>query len=223
MSVLYVNEREVREYKGKLIDDALVSQIKEIENIVYRNQQKMLQDCTSYIDIAKKYEMNEDNIKINISSENDWYMICEEKEDEAYIADIAMINGVNAENRDTEKNRDGLYRTYEMTEAIYGYMLKMADEGKKIRFEATEDTSYRNILGMLKKGLITIEDDNKREWENNDINQQNTERKDSEQIIMHDMLVSVNKEKLEKELSRIQHQLEKQKRKRMLEYIDDGR
>lgn len=163
LPLLYSKEREVRRLKSHTIDKGVVEQIKGIEETVYRDKQKMLSGCESFEDIAKKYEMDPRNIQVHISREKDWYIIYEERGDEVYIADLAMVNGINSQRNDNRKT-DVIQSTMEMTEDVYSIMLEAAKKGKQVRFEATEDTSYKNINHIKKLGLIEVLEDNEREW-----------------------------------------------------------
>ena len=163
LPLLYSKEREVRRLKSHTIDKGVVEQIKEIEDTVYRDKQKMLSGCESFEDIAEKYEMDPRNIQVHISREKDWYIIYEERDDEVYIADLAMVNGINSQRNDNRKT-DVIQSTMEMTEDVYSIMLEAAKKGKQVRFEATEDTSYKNINHIKKLGLIKVLEDNEREW-----------------------------------------------------------
>ena len=104
---------------------------------------------------------------------------------------------------------------------MYKLMLETAEKGKKIRFEATEDTSYINIMNMSRKGLVEIEEDEQRAWNEANYNEENitnTEeetKQDVEDITMHNMVVNVNEEKLAEEIARIQNLLDRVKEKRM--------
>ncbi len=163
LPLLYSKEREVRRLKSHTIDKGVVEQIKGIEDTVYRDKQKMLSGCESFEDIAEKYEMDPRNIQVHISREKDWYIIYEERSDEVYIADLAMVNGINSQRNDNRKT-DVIQSTMEMTEDVYSIMLEAAKKGKQVRFEATEDTSYKNINHIKKLGLIEVLEDNEREW-----------------------------------------------------------
>lgn len=78
-------------------------------------------------------------------------------------------------------------------------MLEAQKEQKPIRFEATEDTSYINIQKIAKKGLVNIQEDDQRDWDNQG------------DIQMHDMKITVNKEKMEEELRKVQERLAKKR------------
>lgn len=253
LPLVYANEREVRELKGSSIDRGVVAQIKKIEDAVYRDCQKVLGSCKSFSDIADVYEMNKNNIQVSISREKDWYMIYEEREDEIYIGDIAMINGMNSQGKG-ERKTEVVMQTLEMYEAVYKLMLESAKQGKTVRLNATEDTSYINIMNMAKKGFINIIEDSEKEWneiEHNDEdyeddyyeddyyddmneeeyyddntsknkydkNNENSEQNNfkSKKIMMHDIVLNVNKEKMEEELKRIKARLEKRKEKRIID------
>ena len=130
-------------------------------------------------------------------------------------------------------------QTLEMYEAVYRLMLESAEKGKRISLNATKDTSYINIMNMAKKGLIDVIEDYEREWEGIDYNSDddyyeddyyddyaednnsNIEENESEirqeKIIMHDIKLNVNKEKMEEELKRIKARLEKRKETRIID------
>ena len=207
---MYYNEREVRHLKARTIDNGVVEKLKEIEGKVFRNQQKLLSDCKDYKDLANVYDIDKNEIQVQISRENDWYMIFKEDEKELYIADLGMVNGINAQGRGKEKT-EVVQQTLEMEESIYKLMLDAAEEQKQVRFEATEDTSYINIMKMAKKGLVNVQNDNAREWG----------RREGEEIKMHDMIITVNKEKMQEELKRAQERLKKKKDERLLRKVED--
>lgn len=203
---MYHNEREVRHLKGRTIDKGVVASIREIEDRVYRGPQKLLADCESYEDIADVYNMNKKDIQVYMSREKDWYMIFKEDDNKLYIADLAMVNGINSQGRGTSKT-EVVQQSLEMQIAIFELMLQASE--KQIKFEATEDTSYKNIQAIAKKGLVHIKEDQRREWD------------DSEEIYMHDMLITVEKEKMQEELNKLQQRLEKKREERLINKLED--
>lgn len=126
-------------------------------------------------------------------------------------------------------------QTLEMYEAMYKMMIEAAKKGKDVRLNATEYTSYINIMNMVKKGLFEIKENLSRKWQEsvcindydddeiyydddeNENNNKEQENKTSEEIIMHDMILKVNREKVEEELKRIQQMLEKRTEKRIFD------
>ena len=195
---MYHNEREVRKLKARTIDKGVVSAIKQIEDKVYRDKQKILSECEDYKDLAETYNIAENDIQVHISREKDWYVIFKNNEEELYIADLGMVNGMNSEGKGKEKT-DIIQQTLEIEESMYKLMLEAEKEQKPIRFEATEDTSYINIQKIAKKGLVNIQEDDQRDWDNQG------------DIQMHDMKITVNKEKMEEELRKVQERLAKKR------------
>ena len=195
---MYHNEREVRKLKARTIDKGVVSAIKQIEEKVYRDKQKILSECEDYKDLAETYNIPENDIQVHISREKDWYVIFKNNEEELYIADLGMVNGMNSEGKGKEKT-DIIQQTLEIEESMYKLMLEAEKEQKPIRFEATEDTSYINIQKIAKKGLVNIQEDDQRDWDNQG------------DIQMHDMKITVNKEKMEEELRKVQERLAKKR------------
>ena len=150
----------------------------------------MLGEVRTYIDIAEIYGMDNETIEAYVSREKDWYMIYEEREEEIYIADLGAINGVNSQGKGKRKT-ETLSQSVEMIENIYGLMLQAEEKGKSIRLNATDDTSYLNIQNMADKGIIQIQESESREWD------------DTGKIGMHDMVITVDAEKMKEELDRI--------------------
>ena len=67
--------------------------IKKIEEITYRDRQKLLANCVSYADIAKIYGIEPENIQVKISRDNDWYVIYEENDDDE--PNEYQVKGIN--------------------------------------------------------------------------------------------------------------------------------
>lgn len=231
LPLLYKNEREVRTLKSRTIDKNAVKILKDIEGLVYRDSQKVLAKCQNYEDIAKIYEMDSNNVQVYLSRDDDWYMIFEEKDDELYIADLAMINGINAQGKNKVKT-EFMMQTLEIEQSVYSLMLQATREQKRIRFEATEDTSYKNIMNMVKKGLIKVEKDSKKPWKeldsdniydeyfhedeeegeyNVNVDEQN---KDSSKIMMHEMTIEVDAKKMQERLDFVNERIEKKRESR---------
>lgn len=145
---------------------------------------------------------------MHISREKDWYAIFKDNEEELYIADLGMVNGINSKGKGKEKT-DVMQQTLEIEESVYKLMLEAQKEQKPIRFEATENTSYINIVKLAKRGLVHIEEDNKRDWSN------------SGEIQMHDMKITVNKEKMEEELKKVQERLAKKREEALFRKVED--
>lgn len=204
---MYYNEREVRHLKARSIDKGVIAGIREIEDKVFRGEQKLLSDCKDYKDLAGVYSIDENAIQVHISREKDWYVIFKEDDQELYIADLGMVNGVNAEGKGTSKT-DVIQQSLEIEESMYSLMLNAAEEQKQIRFEATEDTSYINIQKMAKRGLVHVEEDEKREWSNGG------------DIKMHDMKITVDKEKMQEELKRVQIRLARKREESLLRKVE---
>ena len=106
-----------------------------------------------------------------------------------------------------------------MTEATYEIMLEAAQKGKKITLNATEDTSYKNIMYMQKKGIINVEEDSKRKWDESD--EYYGEALDEDAIVMHDMTISINIEKMLEELKILRERIERRKQRKMYSHLDE--
>ena len=119
-----------------------------------------------------------------------------------------MVNGMNSEGKGKEKT-DIIQQTLEIEESMYKLMLEAQKEQKPIRFESTEDTSYINIQKIAKKGLVNIQEDDQREWDNQG------------DIQMHDMKITVNKEKMEEELRKVQERLAKKREESLFRKVED--
>ena len=64
--LLYKNERQVRILKGSNIDKGVIRDIVNIEKTVYREQQRQLEECGDYVQLAESYGMDPDNVQISI-------------------------------------------------------------------------------------------------------------------------------------------------------------
>ncbi len=193
----YKNVSEVKEYKGNEIIPEDIAKIKDVEKTVYRKEQQMLQECETIYDVAEKYELDPEKIELKMSKDEGWYMIGEENEEEYYIADLAMIGGVNSQ-KNGEIKTDAKISTFEMAEKVYEKMLEMGEKGKTIRMEATRDTSYINLGRAKEKGLIEVIEDKEAKFEDSEID-------------MNNMVIKPNVEKLRKELEKIKEMLKKLK------------
>ena len=194
IGVIYKNVREEERYKGKEIHGEDIERIKKIEKEAYRSEQQIMQECMNAEDVAETYGLDSEKMEIITNKENDWYMIGEEGENEYYIADLAMLNGVNS-NRNEGIKTDAKMATFEVAKVVYEKLIEMAQKGKKVRYEATRD-SYINTKRMEEKGLIEIEEDKEGRF-------------GSSKIEMNNVIIKPNKEKLEEELNKIKEALKK--------------
>jgi len=210
VDIMYRNKRYVEELKGERIDKK-IGVIKRIEGTVYRESQKLMQGVLTFEDIGQIYGIEPEKLTAYVSADEDWYMIYEEREDEIYIADLAMINGVNSEGKGTRQT-ETIVQELEVLEKIYSLMERAAQEGKRLRFEATEDTSYKNILNLVERGIVEIEEDDRRKWRKREefyeygYEEYDEEEQDEsqEEIMMHDMVIKIKApEKIKSELERI--------------------
>lgn len=198
-SIIYQNTREVDELKGNLVMESDVDKIKKVERTVYRKEQQLLQNCENAADVADNYGLDVENMEVIMSKDGDWYMIGEELDKEYYIADLAMVGGVNS--RKNEKaDSNAKIATFEIAEKMYEKMIEMAKKEKNIRYEATRDTSYVNTQNMQRKGLIEVLENEESTFENSDIE-------------MNNVVVKPNLEELEEELKKVRETLAKLKEK----------
>ena len=207
IGVIYKNVREEERHKGKEIHGADIERIKEIEKEAYRSEQQIMQECMNAEDVAQTYGLNVEDMEIITNKENDWYMIGEEEEKEYYIADLAMLNGVNS-NRNEGIKTDAKMATFEVAKVVYEKLIEMAEKGKKVRYEATRDTSYINTKRMEEKGLIEIEEDKEGRFGNS-------------KIEMNNVIIKPNKEKLEEELKKIKETLKKLEEREVRKTVEE--
>ena len=136
-----------------------------------------------------------------MSEDGDWYMIGEENEKEYYVADLAMVGGVNAQ-RNGEIKSEAKIATFEIAEKMYEKMLEMAKKGKNTRYDATRDTSYVNTKRNEEKGIIEIVEEKEGNFGDSDIE-------------MREVEVKVNIEKMEEELEKVREILKRLREKEM--------
>ena len=124
-------------------------------------------------DIEDIYNINEPNIYIG--SNNDRYLIYEERSNKIDRADLAIAGAIHSkkaeenEEMNSELNEEIGEETIEgnkatkgasklavaeSAEVLYNLLIKAGKEGKGIYCDATKDTSLINIKRMLKKGLV---------------------------------------------------------------------
>ncbi len=204
--VVYKNAREVEELVGDNVLSTDIEKIKKIEKVVYREEQQVLQNCRNIMDVAEKYDMDGDKIEITMSKDGDWYMIGEENDKEYYIADLAMVGGVNSQSNE-KIDYNAKIATFEIAEKMYEKMIEMGKKEKNIRYEATRDTSYVNTLRMTEKGLGEIIKDEEDKFEDTDIE-------------MNNVVLKPNVEKLEKELEKIREILAKVRKRELQRTVE---
>lgn len=153
------------EYIGRKLD-----QIKEIEKIAFVDNQHMLQDCNSVQDISRQYGIPVEDLRLVTNRDSTFYMLYGDKgESTVYIADLAMLNGLNSQNRATTKSEladddprkrgDLLVSSAEALIASYQVLLDAAKRGKSIEADATNNTSLINIRNMERNGLIVVQEE----------------------------------------------------------------
>ena len=100
--------------------------------------------------------------------------------------------------------------TMEIAEKAYSLMIEMAEKGKKVRFEATRDTSYLNVKDMVTRGLCTVVEEVEDEYQDTGIK-------------MNNMVIEPNGEKLEEELKKTRETLKRLERRITQDTIEGGR
>ena len=153
--VIYENMREIVECKWKKIYREYVEKIKKVEGTVFREEQQMLQYCDNYEEIAERYEIYPEKMEVNLSRDGDWYVIGEERENEYYIPDMAMVGGMNSQ-KNEKIATDTKATTFELAYVMYKKLIEIGEKQKTVRYEATKDTSYINTKRMEEKGLVEI-------------------------------------------------------------------
>lgn len=199
--ITYRKPREIRELQGEEIDEDVVDIIREIEAEVYREKQQIVQDAESVEDIAWTYGCEAENLKVSISRDKDWYAMYYDKEDSIYIADIALVNGTNSE-KNSNRSTESLISSIELAQKMYEVFIEASEKGKTVTCDATKDTSGLNIDTMIKNGLVEVIKDEECDWEHDN------------DIKMRNMTLVPNKEKLEKELEKIEKLLSRAESRR---------
>lgn len=193
--VSYRNQREIITQQGTGISQDTLDEIRKLEAITYRSEQQIMQDCSDVEELADIYGCEPESIQINLSRDKDWYSIHYETDESIYVADIALVNGMNAQKNET-RNIDLMSASLELLQKMYEIMLEADEKGKTVTCDATRDTSGLNLDNMVKKGLITIEQEEDYDWGHSDIE-------------MRRMTIKPNAEKLKKELTQLEKLLER--------------
>ena len=191
--VIYENMREIVGCKGNKIYREYVEKIKKVEGAVFRKEQQVLQDCDNYEEIAERYEIDPKKMEVSLSRDGDWYVIGEERENEYYIPDMAMVGGMNSQ-RNEKIETDTKAATFELAYVMYKKLIEMGEKQKTVRYEATKDTSYINTKRMEEKGLVEILSEENDTFENSDIEMKN-------------VVVRPNVEKLKEEIKKVEKML----------------
>ncbi len=113
-----------------------------------------------------------------------------------YIADIALLNGVNSEKGEKTKT-DIMSSSLELQYKMYEIFLEAAERGRTITCDATRDTSGMNIDKMAQKGLIKVVEDEEDRWSA------------GSDIEMRRMEFTVDSKKIEKEMKELKVLLDK--------------
>ena len=188
LDMMYRNPREVLKLKGREIN-SVIKNLQEIERKTYRDDQVILEGVIDYRELAYYYDLNNpEKVHVYLSTENDWYMVFEDREDEISIADFTAMGGLNSE---ANNSKALVEQAPEVLASFYEVLIKAGRENKQIELNATEDTSYPVLLNLAKKGFFGIREDDLRRWSH-----------DSD-IYMHDMILDVNLEKVTEEYKRI--------------------
>lgn len=187
-----------------------LEQIKEIERIVFPEEQQVLQDCASVLGLSNSCKIELDKLKLVTNRDSTFYMLYGEKnKDTLYIAELAMLNGVNSQNRidsksdleddDPRKRGDALISSAEALVATYQVLLDAAREEKNVEVDATNSTALINIKNMERNGLIKISD-----------SEEYTDATEKTKV-----LFEVNEEKVQEALEEMAEKLKKAQEKRI--------
>ena len=155
--------------------------------------------CETVEDIAYVYGCEPEKLKVTVSRDKDWFAMYYEENDSIYIADIALVNGTNAE-KNSGRRTETIISSLELAKKMYEVFIEAAESGKKITCDATKDTSGLNIKSMIKNGLVQVEDVNDYDWDEN--------------IKMSQMTLIPNKEKIQKELEKLEKLIQKAEQRR---------
>ena len=159
VSKWYGRVGEINIYSEKEIDKPQIQIIKQIEEDVYREEQQIfVQEDVEDIETVE-YMLDIENAKIAIGSNNDWYLIYGNDEDgDIIISDLAIKGAMNAE-RNNDARSNPILATAEATKFIYELLLDAGRKNQSIFFNATKDTSLRNVQRVITKGLAKVYDE----------------------------------------------------------------
>jgi hypothetical protein len=197
--VTYTKPREVREEEGYNIDEDMIDMLKQIEAGTYRKGQQIMQECENVADIAYAYDCEPEKLKVTVSRDKDWFAMYYEEEDSIYIADIALVNGTHSE-KNSERKTETIISSLELSKKMYELFIEAAEKEKTVTCDATKDTSGLNIQNMIKNGLVEVIKSADYDW--------------NEEIEMSKMVLIPNKEKVEKELKKLEKLIEKAENRR---------
>ena len=157
----YGRAGKVQNISSENCQEKHIKKIKQIERTVYRDSQQLMNDNDVYEISDIEYEYGIENIQIKLGSNNDWYLIYGDyDENEIMISDFAIIGGLNSENNVEETNgvnsNNAKLAIIEASNELYALLIEASKQGKKIYCNATSDTSLVNITRSLRKGLIEI-------------------------------------------------------------------
>lgn len=208
---------KVQCFTKETLEDEEIEKIKQIEKQAFRKAQQILnaKDIKNGKDIECAYRIK--NMKINMGSNDDWYLIYGESEDEITISDLAVLGATNAENK--KENENIKLATAEAVDTLYEILINTGKNGKKICCNATKDTSLINIKRMLQKGLIKTFDENGEEiifdkkeglvYANSREKVKYRKLRSAREIEMLDLVIEPEIEKMKKEKEKISKLLEK--------------
>jgi hypothetical protein len=162
-----------------------------------------MKDCTTVDDVAYAYNCDTEKLKVCVSRDKDWYAMYYEEGNSIYIADVALVNGTNAEGKGSRKT-ETLISSLELAKKMYEVFIEAAESGKTITCDATKDTSGLNIQNMIKNGLVEVISAEDYEWNG------------ASNIEMQNMELKPSKEKIEKELKKLEKLIEKAEERRMV-------
>ena len=122
--------------------------------LFYPSPEKVLDKLARNFVIAYTYGIDEKNLELTMSKDGDWYMLSEERENEYYIADVAMVGGVNAQ-QNQKLSVDKKLATIEMTEKIQECLETIRD----LRQNNAQDSYYTEVKDKIHTfETLTIKD-----------------------------------------------------------------
>ena len=217
----YAKVSEPQTYNHNTVTPRIIEQVKEIEQVTFRESQAFMNNHNIDNIEDLEYEYGIKNSQIKVGSNKDWYMIYGEQNDGIMISDFAVVGGINAENNGKMSQKtDAMLAIFEATNEIYKVMLETREKGQRLYCNATSDTSLVNIKSMMKSGVISVKDINGRKLKLNgkDIVYESTEEavetrgfEEDENIQMMDLEIVINIEKLKQEQEKMEKLLAKAK------------
>lgn len=152
----YGKTKKVKTKDNYDISNEDIEVIRKIEEATYRKEQQLLESAETKYDLEEIYCI--ENPVLKIGSNNDWYLLYGNKDDDIEISDLCVYGSLNAEQNTQLEGNNSRLAIAESTYEVYKLLIESAASNKRIYCSATKDTSFRYIKTMLRRNLISLND-----------------------------------------------------------------